>query len=150
MSHLTIPSPFGPLTLFEDAGALVALDWGKAPAPEETPLLAEAAVRLALYFQGRLRDFDLPLAPAGSAFDQRVWDLMRAIPFGAVRTYGALARDAATSARAVGRACGMNPLPIIVPCHRVVGAGGRLTGYSGGAGIETKRALLALEGATLL
>lgn len=149
-SHLCVASPLGPLTLFAHDGALVALDWGKAPAPEETPLLREAAAQLARYFAGALKRFELPLAPAGSAFDKAVWERMRAIPFGAVLTYGELARAIAGDARAVGRVCARNPLPIIVPCHRVVGAGGRLTGYSGGAGVETKRALLKLEGALLV
>ena len=88
----------------------------------------------------------MPLAPAGSGFRQRVWQAMQAIPVGETRSYGALARALGSAPRAVGGACGANPIPILIPCHRVV-AGGGLGGYSGGAGLATKIALLKLEGA---
>lgn len=145
MAHLSLHSPLGPLTLFEEAGAIVALDWGRAPAGAATPLLARAKEQLDAYFTGRLKAFDLPLRPAGTPFQKAVWDLMRAIPYGATRSYGELARDLNSAPRAVGGACGRNPIPILIPCHRVLGAGGRLGGYSGGAGVDTKRALLRLE-----
>ncbi len=106
-----------------------------------------SAAQLASYFAGELRAFDLPYAPAGTPFERRVWMQVAAVPYGATRSYGELAREhsPATSARAVGRANGRNPLPIVVPCHRVVGASGALTGYAGG--LEAKRTLLELEGA---
>ncbi|PIW26022.1 MAG: cysteine methyltransferase [Rhodospirillales bacterium CG15_BIG_FIL_POST_REV_8_21_14_020_66_15] len=152
--HTSLNSPVGPLTLFEDAGAVTAVEWGRAPSPRSTPLLDEAARQLTLYFDGALDVFDLPLAPRGTAFRQRVWRAMLDIPYGRTETYGAMAArigaDGTASARAVGGACGANPIPILIPCHRVVGAGGRMTGYSAGRGIETKRALLRLEGAALL
>ncbi|MBM3559501.1 MAG: methylated-DNA--[protein]-cysteine S-methyltransferase [Alphaproteobacteria bacterium] len=147
MARLTVDSPFGPLTVTEDDAALIALDWhgGDANTPP-TPLLAAAQRQLAAYFRSELKDFDLPVAPRGSAHDRSVWRAMCAIPWGETRNYGEVARDIASSPRAVGGACGANPLPILVPCHRILAAGGRLGGYSGAGGGATKRALLALEG----
>jgi len=144
---LSFPSPVGSLTLFEIDGALTAIEWGRAPEGESTPLLDEARRQLDAYFDGMLKDFDLPLGLDGSPFQVAVWRAMLDIPYGETRTYGALADRVGGVARAVGTACGDNPIPIVVPCHRVVGAGGKLTGYSGGEGIETKRHLLRLEGA---
>jgi len=147
IARLTVDSPFGPLTVTEDDAALIALDWhgGDANTPP-TPLLAAAQRQLAAYFRSELKDFDLPVAPRGSAHDRSVWRAMCAIPWGETRNYGEVARDIASSPRAVGGACGANPLPILVPCHRILAAGGRLGGYSGAGGGATKRALLALEG----
>lgn len=149
MAYLSFNSPLGPLTVFAEDGALVSLDWGRAPDPGQVPdrLLAEAKDQLDAYFDGRLKAFDLPLAPAGTAFQRKIWDLMRAIPYGGTLTYGELARRAGSGPRAVGGACGRNPIPIIVPCHRVIAGTGKLTGYSGGEGLATKEALLRLEGA---
>jgi methylated-DNA-[protein]-cysteine S-methyltransferase len=134
--------------LFADAGALVALEWGSAPTGIDTPLLIEAARQMEAYFAGQLRAFDLPLAPHGTTFQQKVWALTRRIPFGETRSYGALAGDLESAPRAIGGACGRNPIAIIVPCHRVVAAGGSLGGFSGGNGEETKRWLLHHEGLT--
>ncbi len=151
MPRLAVDTPLGRLTFFEEDGRLTALDWyGKRSAGEPTLLLLEARRQLAAYFAGRRRAFDLPLAPAGSPFELRVWQLMSDIPYGETRTYGELARDLAAAPRAVGQACGRNPLPILIPCHRVLAADGRLGGYSGGQGAETKRRLLMLEGALLV
>lgn len=148
MLYISIPSPFGLLTIFEEAGALVALEWGRAPegGAGDTPLLRAVRRQLDAYFDGALREFDLPLRPTGTAFQRRVWSRLCAIPYGSTETYGALARELGTSPRALAGACGANPLPVIVPCHRVVAAGGALGGYSGGEGVATKRALLRLEG----
>ena len=143
--QLSLHSPVGDITVTEDEGAIVSLDWGWAGRQTTTPLLDEAVRQLHAYFDGDTEGFSLPLAPAGTAFQQRVWQSMAAIPYGATRTYGALAAGLGTGPRAVGAACGRNPIPIILPCHRVLGAGGRLHGYSGGEGLETKRALLDLE-----
>jgi len=146
MPSLSIASPVGQLRIEEEDGRIVAIRWAEgAPAGNGSPLLAEAARQLAAYFEGGLRDFDLPLAPSGSAFEGRVWGVMRAIPYGETRTYGDLAHVADSGPRAVGRACGRNPIPIVVPCHRVLARGG-LGGYSGGVGLPTKEWLLALEG----
>ena len=117
--------------------------------PSDEPLLAEAVAQLDAYFAGRLRTFDLPLRLVGSSFQVRVWQGLREVPYGTTRTYGELAAriglDPRTSSRAVGAANGANRLAIVVPCHRVIGADGTLTGYA--AGVDRKRALLELEGA---
>ncbi len=139
-------SPIGPLTIFEEADAILALDFGRAPEPSDTPLLAAAREQLDAYFDGKLTVFDLPLAPEGTAFQQSVWQAMLAIPYGSVRTYGDIAAEVGSAARAVGGASARNPIPILIPCHRVVGSNRALTGYSGCEGITTKRALLRLEG----
>lgn len=143
---LTIDSPVGALTISEAAGAIAAIGWGGVGRTDRTPLLAEAERQLAAYFAGRLSRFELPLAPGGSAFEKRVWGAMQEIPYGETRSYGELARAVGSAPRAVGGACGRNPIPIVVPCHRVLARMG-LGGYSGSGGLVTKRALLALEGA---
>ena len=115
------------------------------PAHGTHPLLEEAARQLRAYFDGRLSRFDLPLDPRGTEFQLRVWRALVEIPYGETRSYGAVAEaiGAPRSVRAVGAANGANPIPIIVPCHRVIGAGGQLTGYGGG--LPLKRMLLELE-----
>ena len=144
--RLSLPSPLGPLTLSEQNGALIALDWHDEPENAATPLLRRAAKQLAEYFAGKRRDFDLPLAPRGTAFQHNVWTRMAKIPYGKVITYGDLAQAVGSAPRAIGGACGRNPIAIILPCHRVVGSAGALTGYSGGGGLNTKQFLLELEG----
>jgi methylated-DNA-[protein]-cysteine S-methyltransferase len=111
----------------------------------ETDILKEAARQLQDYLAGKLRKFDLPLTPAGTEFMQRVWESLRTIPYGETRSYQEIAQDVGSrkAARAVGLACNRNPIPIFIPCHRVIGAGGKLTGYRGG--LEIKSKLLALE-----
>ena len=112
------------------------------------PVLVETARQLAAYFAGELEDFDLPVAPAGTDFQLRVWEQLRGIGYGRTASYGEIAhRLGMTNAasRAVGLANGRNPIPLIIPCHRVIGTDGSLTGYSGGGGIETKRYLLDFE-----
>jgi len=139
-------SPIGFLTIFEDDGAIVALDWGRVDNAEPTPMLEAARDQLNDYFDATRKDFDLPLAPRGTSFQCALWNLLCRIPFGQVQTYGDLARQLDSGPRAVGGACGRNPIPIIIPCHRVIGQNGSLTGYSGGDGVNSKRALLRLEG----
>ncbi|MCP5368830.1 MAG: methylated-DNA--[protein]-cysteine S-methyltransferase [Hyphomicrobiales bacterium] len=153
MVYRSLNSPFGPLTLFEEDGAIVVLEFGRAGGGGEagdTPLLRRAADQLNAYFDGTLHQFDLPLRPGGGPFQRRVCDAMARIPYGRTRTYGDLAQELCSSPRAVGGACGRNPIPILIPCHRVMGANGRLTGFSGAGGVETKQALLRLEGAQLI
>ena len=147
-SHLSVLTPLSMVTLFADGGALIALEWGQAPKPEgaPAPVLLAARDQLARYFDGRLKCFDLRLAPTGTAFQRRAWAALAAIGYGKTVSYKALAATLASGPRAVALACARNPLPIIVPCHRVVGVGG-LGGYSGGDGLATKRRLLTLEGA---
>lgn len=142
----TVQSPLGPLTLVAEGGALTALRWGRAGREDDSNLLARAAGALASYFAGERLDFNLPVAPGGTAHDLAVWRAMQRIPAGETRTYGEVARDISSSPRAVGTACGRNPIPIVIPCHRIVAAGGALGGYSGQRGAETKRFLLELEG----
>ena len=145
MAYTSINSPVGALTVFAEDDAIVALEWGRVDNAETSDLLGEAARQLVAYFDGRLNTFDLPLKPHGTAFQKSVWQLMEEIPIGHTRTYSDLAADLKSGARAVGTACGRNPVPLIIPCHRIVGAAGSLGGYSGAGGIVTKRLLLDLE-----
>jgi methylated-DNA-[protein]-cysteine S-methyltransferase len=148
-----MPSPIGPLLLVGTGNALTAVGlpsgrdrlepgpgWIEAAAP-----FAEAVRQLEAYFAGTLRQFDLPLAPEGTPFQQRVWRALLDIPYGETESYGALARRIGRPAavRAVGAANGQNPLAIVIPCHRVIGSNGRLVGYGGG--LAMKAALLDLE-----
>ena len=148
MSYLAYNSPVGPLTLFEEDGVIIAVEWGWPPESEDAPapVLERARDQLDACFEGRLKEFDLPLAPMGTAFQKKVWQAMSRIPFGATRTYGDLADELGTSPRALGGACGRNPIPIIIPCHRILGSNGGLGGYSGMDGTDTKAFLLRLEG----
>jgi methylated-DNA-[protein]-cysteine S-methyltransferase len=151
MPQLSLHSPIGDLAISEEDGYIVAVDWGWGCDQDETPVLLRARDQLNAYFDGDLTAFDLPLAPAGTAFQLKVWQAMQRIPFGEVKTYGAIAREIKSasngSTRAVGMACGANPIPILIPCHRVVAANG-LGGYSGDGGLGTKQHLLDLEGWT--
>jgi len=143
----SLPSPVGSLTLFADDQAITVVEWGRGPKAPGSPLLQEAAAQLNAYFDGTLETFDLPLDPSGTEYQRTVWFELARIPYGQVHTYGDLSNTLSSSPRAVGGACGANPIPIILPCHRVVGADGKMTGFSGGAGVETKIQLLTLEGA---
>jgi methylated-DNA-[protein]-cysteine S-methyltransferase len=156
----TIQTPLGEMIAMVEYDHLCGL-WfaGQKYAPEdaegwvenpENPLLSNLSGQLDAYFTGQLPAFDLPLAPRGTPFQMAVWDLLRTIPLGTTTTYGTLARQLAglregriPSAQAVGGAVGHNPISIIIPCHRVIGADGSLTGYAGG--LDRKTALLALE-----
>jgi methylated-DNA-[protein]-cysteine S-methyltransferase len=150
-----IDSPVGPLLLAADTRGLSRVHFQAGPAPlqplagwrHDSAPFAHTIAQLAEYFTGKRRTFRLPLAPAGTPFQLSVWQALRTIPYGETVSYGQLARQLglANGARAVGLANGANPLPIIVPCHRVIGADGSLTGFGGG--LPIKRALLSLEGA---
>jgi methylated-DNA-[protein]-cysteine S-methyltransferase len=154
MSILYVESPVGRLALEAEGEALTGLSWAsreeRATDEEATPVLREAGRQLDRYFRRALSRFDLPLAARGTPFQKSVWAMMSDIPFGETATYGGMAVALGSGARAVGTACGRNPIPIIVPCHRVLGSGGREGGFSGGTGLPTKRQLLALEGVVLL
>jgi len=139
-------SPVGDLTISEDGGTIVAIDWGWVAQQAETTLLVEARRQLHDYFDGKRHHFDLALAPSGTTYQCRVWQALCDIPPGSTRTYADIARTVGGSPRSVGGANGRNPIPIVIPCHRVVATGG-IGGYSGGDGLPTKRFLLALEGA---
>jgi methylated-DNA-[protein]-cysteine S-methyltransferase len=146
----TIDSPCGRLIAISDGDAIVQLEFpGRESAvpdaiADDGPFRALRA-QLAAYFAGTRRDFDLPLAPAGTPFQLEVWTALRAIPYGATTSYGELARSIGKprAVRAVGAANGANPIAIVVPCHRVIGANGTLTGYGGG--LPRKQLLLGLE-----
>lgn len=146
VSECTILSPVGPLRIAHDEIGLTAVDWSAAPlSPPDTPLLREAARQLNAYFSGALTVFTLPLHMVGTPFQLRCWTALRTIPFGETISYGEQARRIGSpqAIRAVGGANHRNPVSIIVPCHRVIGADGALTGYGGG--LEIKRWLLAHE-----
>ncbi len=145
MPVIAVDTPVGRLGIAERDGHIIRVSWSASAQGEPTPLLAEAARQMAAYFAGELRDFDLPLDPGGGELEARVFDAMRAIPYGKTRTYGDIAGDLGTYGKEVGQACAVNPIPVIIPCHRVLSATG-LGGYSGQGGIETKIALLKLEG----
>ena len=142
--QLSLHTPVGDLSVSEDGGAIVAIDWGWGSQQVSTALLCRAREQLHAYFDGELTDFDLPLAPLGTTYQQRVWQALCAIPYGATRNYADIARVAGGSPRSVGQANGNNPIPIVIPCHRVL-ATTNLGGYSGGDGLVTKRWLLAHE-----
>jgi len=145
MPVIAVDTPVGRLGIAERDGRIVRVSWSATPFGQPTGLLTEAARQMAAYFAGESTGFDLPLDPGGSELERRVFDAMRAIPYGRTRTYGEIARDLGTYGEPVGKACGANPIPVIIPCHRVLSATG-LGGYSGAGGIETKIALLKLEG----
>ena len=146
MPQLSLHSPVGDLTISDDDEKIVALDWGWGRDQDATPLLRDAKKQLEAYFDGHLRKFDLPLAPYGTDFQKQVWRVMVKIPYGKTESYGLIAQRLDSSARSVGTACGRNPIPILIPCHRVVAANGGRGGYSGDGGLATKTALLRLEG----
>ena len=155
LSYKEMKSPVGKLKLVASANALLAVLWEQErpnriklatlKLDPQQPILIETERQLREYFAGTRNEFDLPLEPTGSEFQKKVWRALREIPFGQTRSYLDLAKSvgSAKAVRAVGAANGKNPLSIVVPCHRVVGANGALTGFAGG--IETKAALLTLE-----
>lgn len=141
-------SPVGPLSVVVQDGAVVRLEWSVCDGDSD-PVSAEAIAQLLQYFAGERQVFDLPLAPQVSEFQKKFGAALCAIPFGETRTYGDLAREMGVPAQAIGQACGANPIPIIIPCHRVLGATG-LGGFSGAGGVEGKVQLLRHEGAASL
>lgn len=150
ISGRCLHSPLGWLTLRARDGCITGLEWGQSAARGAAdPVLDTAAMQLEDYLAGRRQVFDLPLAPTGSEIVRRCCRAMQAIPFGETRTYGDLARELGVPAQVIGQACGANPIPILIPCHRVLGAAG-LGGFSGRGGVETKVWLLRHEGAASL
>jgi len=142
--QLSLHTPVGDITVFEQDGAIVSLDWGWVPKQASSALLDRAREQLQAYLDGKLTSFDLPLEPAGTEYRRAVWRALCDIPYGQTRSYRDIAATAGGSARSVGQANGHNPIPLIIPCHRVVAAT-HIGGYSGGDGLPTKRWLLALE-----
>ena len=135
---------FGRLGVESDGDHIVALHWDATPRGAGSALLAEAVAQLEAYNAGKLEEFDLPLAPAGSDFQKQVYDAMQAIPYGETLTYGEIAKALGVPAQPVGQACGANPIPVIIPCHRVLSKNG-IGGFSGAGGVEGKIALLKHE-----
>lgn len=146
MEQAVIFTPMGPLTLFAQENCLAALVFGDFGGYDHLPLFEEARRQLEEYFAGSRQNFDLPLNPGGTDFQRRVWRTLLDIPYGTAISYRELAHraDCPRGYQAVGQANGRNPLPILIPCHRVIGADGTLGGYSGG--LDRKRFLLDLEG----
>ena len=154
-SLLRIDSPIGRIELVGDGAVVTRLTIerdGRLPSDGEPerpdPVLETAATQLAEYFAGERRDFDVPVALPGTSFQQDIWARLQAIPYGTVVGYGELGRETGrpTAGRAVGGAVGANPVPLLVPCHRVLASNGRITGYSAGEGVVTKAWLLDHEG----
>ena len=152
----TLETPVGRVSITANDAAITRVTWtrgkgpqGKAPQTDH-PILERAVQQLEEYFAGTRRDFELPLAPAGGELQQAVCRALLEIPYGETRSYGDLARALGVAAQPIGQACGGNPIPIFIPCHRVLAAAGRTGGFSGGAGVETKLALLRHEGALLI
>jgi len=153
-----IDTPVGKLTLVAGDAGLTAVLWenddpnrvplGRLPRNASHPVIEVASAQLREYFNGKRRSFDLPLDPAGTPFQKEVWHALCTIPYGQTRSYAQIARQIGrpSAARAVGAANGRNPVSIIVPCHRVIGSSGKLTGFAGG--LKIKAQLLALEGGT--
>lgn len=141
-----LPTPTGPFWVEAQGGAIIRAGWGAAPAETNDPTLRLALTEIAAYFAGTLTRFTVPLAPQATGFQAIFLQALLKIPFGETRTYGQLAKQLNTPAQAIGQACGGNPIPLLIPCHRVLGAAS-LGGYSGAGGVETKVALLRHEGA---
>ncbi len=142
--QLSLHTPVGDITVFDEGDAIVSLDWGWVSEQTPSAVLDRAREQLQAYFDGDLQEFALPLAPAGTVYRRAVWRALSCIPYGETRSYQDIAVKAGGSARSVGQANGRNPIPLIIPCHRVVAAT-HIGGYSGGDGLPTKRWLLALE-----
>lgn len=149
MGQSSITTPVGTLTLSSNGRAITRVTWFRAGDDvgnaDSDPILEAAKAEIDQYFSGRLTEFQTPVHLEGSPLQLSVWQAMSTIPFGQFLTYGDVAKAVGSEPQAVGTACGQNPIPVIVPCHRIVGAGGKLTGFSGGNGIETKAYLLDLE-----
>jgi methylated-DNA-[protein]-cysteine S-methyltransferase len=146
VSRAALDTPLGPVWVEMQGGAIVASGWGEADRSPRDPLLIEALVQLAAYFRGERKNFELPLDHGRSGLQAKVLAELSAIPFGQTRTYGDLSKVLGAPAQAIGQACGANPLPILIPCHRVLGAAG-LGGFSAPRGVEAKVWLLRHEGA---
>jgi methylated-DNA-[protein]-cysteine S-methyltransferase len=145
MFYRDVETPFGTLCLTEIDGAITSVTWRARGRQDQSAVLDQAASELEAYVAGELTAFSVSMRVDGSDFQRAVCDAMRAIPYGETCTYGDIAKRLGVTAQAVGQACGANPIPVLIPCHRVMGANGRLVGFSGAGGVETKVALLRHE-----
>ena len=143
-SCLTTQTPIGLIGIY-GSKSITNITWTKRRGNSRLPELRRAREQITAYFASHLFRFDLLLEPSGTVFQRKVWEYILSIPYGKTLRYGDVARALNTSPRAVGGACARNPIPLLIPCHRVVGKTGALTGYSGGGGLRTKQVLLALE-----
>lgn len=146
MPSTCMQSPVGPITITSENGAIISIEFKASKKNDETPELSMAKEQLEAYFDGKLQNFSLKLNPKGTPFQQKVWKALESIPYGQCVSYKTIAEKIkrSTAIRAVGGANSKNPLPILIPCHRVIGASGKLVGYSGG--MDKKIALLKIEG----
>ena len=149
MARITLETPVGHIWVSSDDGAVTGISWGRPEAEGQDPVLDQARAELDAYFAGKLTEFTVPLALPKPGFKRDFLQALIDIPFGETRSYGDLAKELGVSAQAIGQACGANYIPIIIPCHRVLGAQ-NLGGFSGAGGVETKVALLKHEGAASL
>ena len=150
MGHISFNTPLGIISLSEHLGKISSLYWGPLETNSSTEIIQEAKRQVQKYFAGSLKNFQLPIMFSGLSMQQAVYRELRKIPFGDTRSYGDIARLIGYSPRAVGVACARNTLPIIIPCHRVVAACGKMAGYSAGNGVQTKTWLLNHEKTALL
>jgi len=146
MSYLT---SLGTITAFSEENAIIAIEWGQIENPQPNELLIALGKQLELYFDGKLENFNVKVKAKGTTYQKAVWNEMLTIPYGQTRTYTEISKRLSSSPRAVGTACGKNPIPIIIPCHRIISTNGSMGGYSAGSGITTKINLLNLEGAII-
>ena len=143
--YLSYNSPIGKITIFSDGKAITALAFGATSGGEETPLIKEAYKQLDEYFNNKRKSFDIPLNPKGTDFQKKVWNALQNISYGKTKCYEDIAKEINNekACRAIGNANNKNPLPIFIPCHRVIGKNGKLVGYAGGLDVKTK--LLEIE-----
>jgi len=150
-THHRIATPIGPVIIETDGKALILLEFDSighgAMSTPRTGIAAEVTHQLDAYFAGKLTRFDLPLRTLGTPFQQKVWRALRSVPYGETRSYGDIAREVDSAPRAIGGACGANPIAIIVPCHRITGSGDWIGGFSGAGGCATKQLLIEHEAA---
>lgn len=147
MPYLSFTTDFGDYTAFEEDGAIVVIESGRAGGGRRSRLLDRTRKQFDDYFDGKRKKFDIPIAPRGTPYQVKVWNAIARIPYGQTRSYGDIAHDTDSGPRAVGTACRECPISILIPAHRVIGAGGRIGGWSSVSGLDGKRALLRLEGA---
>ena len=145
INSLSMSSSVGWITLFEKSNKIIALEWGQVKIQTESPLLKAAKNEIIEYFNNKRKKFSIPLNPTGTSFQKSVWAIIAKIPYGQTRTYSEIANQINSAPRPIGGACGKNPIPILIPCHRVIGTNNKLTGFSGGFGVQTKQSLIKLE-----
>ena len=145
INSLSISSSVGWITLFEKSNKIIALEWGRVKTQTSSHFLIAAKTEIIEYFNNERKKFSIPLGPAGTKFQESVWTIIAKIPYGQTRTYGEIANQLKSTPRPIGGACGKNPIPILIPCHRVIGANNNLTGFSGAFGVQTKQSLIKLE-----